>query len=111
MKEWAPGLNAERERSDGIARDLATVRAELAGRIAAEASARMDVDQLARLLAANEKEWTTRLNAERERSDGIARDLATVRAELADRTIAEASARIAVELSARIINAHEMTER
>src|SRR5436190_7608255 len=106
-KEWTTRLNAERERSDGIARDLATVRAELADRIAAEASARMDVDQLARLLAANEKEWTTRLNAERERSDGIARDLATVRAELADRITAEASARMEVAQLARLLKSNE----
>src|SRR5438046_555471 len=106
-KEWTTRHNAERERSDGIARDLATVRAELADRIAAEASARMDVDQLARLLEANEKEWTTRLNSERERSDGIVRDLATVRAELADRITAEASARMAEDLIAKLITANE----
>ena len=106
-KIWAAGHDAERERADGIARDLATVREELAGRIAAEASARMDVDQLAKLLDANEKEWTTRLNAERERSDGIARDLATVRAELADRITAEASARMDVDQLARLLAANE----
>ena len=106
-KEWTTRLNSERERSDGIVRDLATVRAELAGRIAAEASARMDVDQLAKLLDANGKEWTTRLNAERERSDGIARDLATVRAELADRITAEASARMDVAQLARLLAANE----
>ena len=35
---WAAGLDAERERSVGMARDLATVRAELADGIPAEAS-------------------------------------------------------------------------
>jgi hypothetical protein len=110
-KEWTTRLNAERERSDGIARDLATVRAELADRITAEASARMEVAQVARLLEANEKEWTTRLNAERERSDGIARDLATVRAELVDRTIAEASARTANDLTTNIKTGSAMTDR
>ena len=106
-KEWTTRLNEERERSHPIARDLATVRVELSDRIAAESSARMDVGQLARLLEANEKEWTTRLNSERERSDGIARDLATVRAELADRITAETSARTEVAELASLLDANE----
>jgi hypothetical protein len=106
-KVWTGELDAERERSDGIARDLATVRAELAGRIAAEASARMEVAQLERLLEANEKIWAGGLDAERERSDGIARDLATVRAELADRNTTEASARMEVAQLASLLEANE----
>jgi hypothetical protein len=110
-KEWTTRLNSERERSDGIARDLATVRAELADRITAETSARTEVAELASLLDANEKEWTTRLSAERERSDEIARDLATVRAELADRITAEASARVASDLTTNIKTESAITDR
>jgi len=84
---------------------------ELADRVGGEASARMEVAQLARLLEANEKEWTTRLNAERERLDGIARDLATVRAELADRTIADASPRTSNDLTTNIKTGSAMTDR
>ena len=74
-KEWTTKLNAERERSDSVARNLAAVRAELADRIAAEAAARKKGVQSAGLLEATEKELTTKLNAEKERSDGTARDL------------------------------------
>ena len=65
---WAEGHKAERERSDGIARDLATVRAELADRATAEASARTEVAQMTKLLEAKETEWTKRLDAEREKA-------------------------------------------
>ena len=99
--------DAEPERSDGVGQELAIVRAELADRVAAEASARREVAQLARLLEANEKIWAGALDAERERSDGIARDLATVRAELADRITAEASARMEVAQLARQVEANE----
>ena len=91
-KEWTTKLNAERKSSDGVARDLAAVRAELADRINVEASARRDKAELEKLIKANETEWTSRLNAELERSEVIARDLATVQAELAKRIAAEASA-------------------
>ena len=96
-KEWTTRLNAERERSERSARDLATLRGEFANRISAEAAARMEVAQAANRLEATENEWTARLNAERERSEGIARDLATVREELA-RRIAVASAPIADDI-------------
>ena len=87
-------LDAERERSDGIARDLAAVRSELADRITAEASARNEIAQLTKRLEASENEWTTRLTAERG-SDSAS--LAAVRAELADSITAVASARKEIE--------------
>ena len=77
-KEWAAKLNAERERSNGVARDLAAVRAELADRVNTEAAARKELADSAKRLEANEKEWAAKLNAERERSNGVARDLAAV---------------------------------
>jgi hypothetical protein len=104
---WAEGHNAERERSDGIARDLASVRAELADRVAAEASARTEVAQMTKLLEAKETEWTKRLDAERESSAGLAQDLASVRAELADRVAAEASARTEVAQMTKLLEAKE----
>ena len=58
----------------------------------------MEVAQVERLLEANETDWTKKLEAERERFDGVARDLDTVRAELADRIAAEASFALPVEL-------------
>ena len=53
-----------------LAKDLASVRAELADRVAAEASARTEVAQMTKLLEAKETEWTKRLDAERESSAG-----------------------------------------
>jgi len=71
---WAEGYNAERERADGIARDLASVRAELVNRTAAEAAARAEIARMGKLLEAKEAEWTNKLAAERERSEGIAKE-------------------------------------
>ena len=88
--EWTTRLTAERGSNSG---SLAAVRAELADSITAVASARTEIEQLIQRLAANEKDWTTKLDAERELSRGLTRDLATVRAELAERIAAEASAR------------------
>jgi hypothetical protein len=99
--EWAKKLDAERKRSDGVAKDLASVRAELAARVTAEASARAEAAQTAKLLEAKDAEWTKKLDAERKRSDGVAKDLAAVRTELADRVTAEASARTAKDLDIR----------
>jgi len=108
---WAEGHNAERERSDGIARDLASVRAELADRVTAEASARTEVAQMTKLLEAKETEWTKRLDAERESSAGLAKDLASVRAELANRVTAEASARTTNDLTTNIKTGSATTDR
>ena len=94
--EWTKKLDAERKRSDGVAKDLAGVRAELATRATAEASARAEAAQMAKLLEAKEAEWTKKLAAERERAAGVAKDLAAVRTELADRVTADASARMAM---------------
>ena len=99
-REWTTNLNAERERSDGIARELAVVRTELGNRVNAEAAARKELAESARRLEANEKEWTTKLKAERERSDGIAKDLAGVRAELV-------AARIEVSKSTTLLETNE----
>ena len=51
--------------------------------------ARKELADAVKRLEANEKEWAAKLNAERERSNGLARDLAAARAELADRVNAE----------------------
>ena len=110
-KEWTTKLNAERERSDGAARDLAAVRAELADRINVEASTRRDKTELEKLIKANETEWTSRLNAELERSEVIARDLATVQAELAKRIAAEASAPPTNDFTSTIKSASVPTDR
>ena len=110
-KELATKLNAERERSDGAARDLAAVRAELADRINVEASTRRDKTELEKLIKANETEWTNRLNAELERSEVIARDLATVQAELAKRIAAEASAPPNNDFTSTIKSAPVPTDR
>ena len=110
-KEWTTKLNAERKRSDGAARDLAAVRAELADRINVEASARRDKTELEKLIKANETEWTSRLNAELERSEVIARDLATVQAELAKRIAAEASAPPTNDFTSTIKSASVPTDR
>ena len=108
---WAEGYNAERERADGIARDLASVRAELADRVAAEASGRADVEQMAKLLEAKEAEWTDKLDAERKRADRVAKELAGVRAELGNRAAAEASGRAANDATASIKARSAMTDR
>jgi hypothetical protein len=110
-KEWATKLNAERERSDGAARDLAAVRAELADRNNVEASTRRDKTELEKLIKANETEWTSRLNAELERSEVIARDLATVQAELAKRIAAEALAPPTNDFTSNIKSASVPTDR
>ena len=104
---WAEGYTAERQRADGIAKDLATVRAELADRVTAEAAARAEVARMAKLLEAKETEWTNKLDAERKRSDGVAKDLASVRAELADRAPAKASASTEVAQQAKLFEAKE----
>jgi hypothetical protein len=109
--EWAKRLEVERERSDGMAQDLAGVRAELAGRVTADASARTEVAQMAKLLEAKETEWTKKFDAERERSVGVAKDLATVRAELAGRVTADASARTTSDLTTSIKTGSAMTDR
>ena len=59
--EWTKRLDAEREKSAGVAKDLASVRAELANRVTAEASAGTEVAQMTKLLEAKETEWTKRL--------------------------------------------------
>ena len=87
------GDEEKSKRPDDTASDLAAVRAELAKSIAAEESARRQIAYLEKWLKDNEMMSTGALDAERERSDGIARDLAAVRSELADRITAEASAR------------------
>ena len=97
-------LDAERERSDGIARDLAAVRSELADRITAEASARNEIAQLTKRLEASENEWTTRLTAERGSNSG---SLAAVRAELSDSITAVASARTDIEQLTQRLAANE----
>jgi hypothetical protein len=105
--EWANKLDAERKRSEGAAKDLASVRAELADRTPAKASASTEVAQQAKLFEAKEAEWTKKLDAERKRSDGAAKDLASVRAELADHVTAEASARAEVARTAKLFEAKE----
>ena len=87
------GDDEKSKRPDDTASDLAAVRAELAKSIAAEEFARRQIAYLEKWLKDNEMMSTGALDAERERSDGIARDLAAVRSELADRITAEASAR------------------
>ena len=51
------------------------------------------------------------LDTERERSAGVAKDLATVRAELADRVTAEASARTTNDLTTNIKTESATTDR
>ena len=102
--EWTTRLTAERGSNSG---SLAAVRAELADSITAVASARTEIEQLTQRLAANEKDWTTKLDAERERSRGLTRDLATVRAELAERIAAEASARGGISELEKLSKANE----
>ena len=87
------GDEEKSKRPDDTASDLAAVRAELAKSIAAEESTRRQIAYLEKWLKDNEMMSTGALDAERERSDGIARDLAAVRSELADRITSEASAR------------------
>ena len=89
---WAEGYNAERERADGIARDLATVRAELTDRVAAEGAARAEVARIAKLLEVKEAEWGKRLAAGEKSKD--VDSAARVRTDLADHATAEASARV-----------------
>jgi hypothetical protein len=105
--EWTKKLDAERKRSDAVAKDLATVRAELATRATAETSARTEAAQTAKLLAARETEWTNKLDAERKRSEGVAKELASARAELANRTTAEASARAESAQIAKLLEAKD----
>jgi hypothetical protein len=104
---WAEGYNAERQRADDVAKDLASVRAELADRVTAEAAARAEVARMAKLLEAKDTEWTNKLDAERKRSDGVAKDLASVRAELADRAPAKTSASTEVAQQAKLFEAKE----
>ena len=80
---------------------------ELANRAPAKASASTEVAQQAKLFEARATEWTKTLDAERKRSDGVAKDLASVRAELADRATAEASARAEVARMAKLLEAQD----
>jgi hypothetical protein len=84
---WAEGYKAERERADGIARDLASVRAELATRVAAEAALRAEVVRMAKLLGARET-GSKKLAADRKKSKGVVKDSASSAHALADRAAA-----------------------
>ena len=66
---------------------------------------------MTKLLEAKETEWTKRLDAERESSAGLAKDLASVRAELANRVTAEASARTTNDLTTNIKTGSATTDR
>ena len=110
-KQWAAKRNAERERSNDVAPELAAVRAELADRVNKEAVARKELADSAKRLEANEKQWAAKLNAERERSNGMARDLVAARAELAERVAADQSARTANELTATIATGSTTTDQ
>ena len=101
------GHEEEPKRPDDIAPDLAAVRAELAKCIAAETAARGQIAYLTKWLEDNEKLSEVALDAERNRSDGIARDLAAVRAELADRITAEASARNEIAQLTKLLESSE----
>ena len=70
---WAEGYKAERERADGIARDLASVRAELAARVAVETAVRAENARMAKLLKARKAEGTKKLAAERQKSESTAK--------------------------------------
>ena len=106
-KQWAAKLNAERERSNDVAQELATVRAELADRVNTEAAARHELADSTNRLEANEKQWAAKLNVERERSNDVAQEMATVRAELADRVNAEDAARHELTDSTKRLEASE----
>jgi len=109
---WAEGYKAERERADGIARDLATVRAELADRVAAEAALRAEVERMAKLLEAKEAKSATKPATEQEKSTGVVKDTASGRAELADGpAAAETSARAANEVTTATTTGPAMTDR
>jgi len=86
-KTWAEGYKAERERADGIARDLANVRAELTNRAVSEAALRAEVARMAKLLEAKET-WNKKLASDRKKSKGVAKDSASSGHTLTDRAAA-----------------------
>ena len=98
---------SKKERADSIPRAVVADPVEVAASTTAEPSARMEVERLTWLLEMSETIWAEGHNAERERSNGVARDLATVRAELADRVTAEASARTEVAQMTKLLEAKE----
>jgi hypothetical protein len=91
--EWTKKLDTERERADGLTRELGAVRKELVDRTTAEASARVEKEELAAGLDKSETQWNKRFEAERERSKNLAQDAArapaTVAAELANKARTE----------------------
>jgi hypothetical protein len=89
---WAEGYKAERERADGIARDLASVRAELTARVAAETAVRAENARMAKLLKARKAEGTKKLAAEQRKSESTAKDSSIV-AKRTDGAAADASPR------------------
>ena len=105
-KEWAAKLNAEREQSNGVARDLAAARAELAYRVKIDAAARKELADSTKRLEANEKEWAAKLNAEQERSNAVARDLGAS----PDRSTTEHSARLEIAAPAGQATGHGLAE-
>jgi len=108
---WAEGYNAERERADGIARDLASVRAELADRVAAETAARAEVARMAKLLEAKETDWAKKLAAERDKSKRLAKDAAVVRGEPSDGAAGEIPAPAGKEATTAVTTGSAMTGR
>jgi hypothetical protein len=108
---WAEGYNAERERADGIARDLASVRAELADRVAAETAARAEVARMAKLLEAKETDRAKKLAAEQDKSERLAKDAARVRAELPDGAAGEIPAQAPKEATTAVTTGSAMTDR
>jgi hypothetical protein len=70
-------------------------------------SERIRVERLMKLLEQNDATWAAGYKAEQQRADDIARDLAAVRAELADHVAAETSARAEVARMAKLLEANK----
>jgi len=95
----------ERERADISGRASVAAPGETPANPPAEASKRAQVERLIKLMEQSEATWAEGYKAERERADGIARELASVRAELVNRAAAGAALRAEVARMGRLLEA------
>jgi len=101
----------ERERADISGRASVDAPGETPANPPAEASKRAQVERLIKLMEQSEATWAEGYKAERERADGIARELASVRAELVNRAAAEAALRAEVARMGKLLAAAGWTKK
>jgi hypothetical protein len=105
VRQFEASRFLERERADIGGRASVAAPGETPANPPAEASKGAQVERLIKLMEQSEATWAEGYKAERERADGIARELASVRAELANRAAAEAALRAEVARRGRLLEA------